>query len=433
MEGEGQATRIELCGRLAARIEGTWIEAGLRGRQGRELFAYLVVNRGRQVGREELIAALWPAAPPASAGAALSSLLSGLRRALGSDRVRGRSELQLLLPADAWIDLEAATAALERSRSATGNSEWEQAWGPAHAAMAIAERQFLPGHEAPWIDERRRELEELLLDALEAVAAIGLELGGSELSAAERAARRLVELSPYRESGYTVLMELRSRQGNVAEALQVYDRLARLLVAELGTTPGPRARELHQQLLGGHAEGGAGADRGAPAFALPPHLHEGGRPFVGRRDEFERLQERLREVEADRRRTVLLEGEPGIGKTRLAAEFARRAHQRGASVLYGRSFEQAVVSHEPFVMALRRYVLSIDAAALRAQVGRSGGELARLVPELAERLPSLPEPVRGDPDGERFRAFEAVAEFLARASERRPVVLVLDDLHWADE
>src|SRR5207302_1218191 len=129
----------------------------------------------------------------------------------------------------------------------------------------------------------------------------------------------------------------------------------------------------------------------------------------------------------------LLAGEAGIGKTRLMAELARRAHERGALVLAGRSPEESVVPYQPFLEALRHYVLNVPFTELRANAREYGSELARLVPELRRRAPELPPPPSGEPDTERYRLFEAVVGLLAEISSSSPVMLVLDDLHWADK
>ncbi len=231
------ATRIQLCGRVVVELEGRRLERELPGRQGRLLFVYLAANRVRQVGRDELVEALWPEGPPAAADSALSALLSKLRRAVGAERIEGRAEIRLLLPTDAWIDLEAAAEAIHRAESAVALGEWTRVWAPARIALNAAGRGFLAGEEAPWIEEQRRSLEELELRALECVAQSGLGLGGPELASAERAARGLTRLAPYRESGYRYLMETLAAQGNVAEALAVYDSLRRRLRDELGVAP----------------------------------------------------------------------------------------------------------------------------------------------------------------------------------------------------
>ena len=125
-------------------------------------------------------------------------------------------------------------------------------------------------------------------------------------------------------------------------------------------------------------------------------------------------------------------GEPGIGKTRLCTETAVRAWATGAAVLYGRCDEIALLPYQPFVEALRHHVAGCPTEELVAQLGPVSGELRRVVPELAERVPALPLPLSGDPDGARFRLFDAVSWLLIEAAQRRPLVLVLDDLHWAD-
>jgi len=240
-------TRIHLCGRLTAEVDGDRVEAELPGRQGRLLFGYLVLNRRRPVRRDELAAALWEDDPPAAPDAALSALLSKLRRRF---RIEGRSELGLELPADAWIDVEAVGEALHRAEGAVGRSDWASAWGPARVAQHIAARELLHGETAAWLAEHRRRLGEAYERALELAAQACLELGGSELHTAERAARTLVTVAPYRESGYRWLMVTLERRGNRAEALRVYDELRLRLRDDLGTAPSPATQELHRTLLG---------------------------------------------------------------------------------------------------------------------------------------------------------------------------------------
>src|SRR5579872_3576649 len=152
----------------------------LPGRQGRLLFTYLVVNRHRRVPRDEVAEALWREPDPAAVDARLNPLLSKLRRVLGAESVDGRSALRLCLP-DAWVDLEAAAEAIHRAESAVAQRDWARAWGPALTALFTAERGFLPGEDAPWIDETRHQLAELRLRALEGYAASALGLGGAEL------------------------------------------------------------------------------------------------------------------------------------------------------------------------------------------------------------------------------------------------------------
>ena len=131
------------------------------------------------------------------------------------------------------MDVEAAIEAAHRAESAIALREWPRAWGPALLALFVAEREFMPGDDSPWIDAQRQQMADVHLRALEAYAATGLGVGGTELAAAARAGRRLVKLAPFRESGYELLMRALSRQGNPAEALRVHSELCHVLRDEL--------------------------------------------------------------------------------------------------------------------------------------------------------------------------------------------------------
>ena len=242
-------SRIQLCGALVARIEGTDVAPALPAAQGRLLFAYLVVNRTRSASREELVDFLWGEAPPASPAQALRVLLSKLRTAVGAERLSSAAEPRLRLPADTWVDLEAASAAIHEAESAVRREDHARAWYASHVALNVARRRFLAGHEHQWIEERRTSLEMIRLRAYETLAAAGLALGGAELDTAERAARSLTEAAPFKETGWLLLMRALAARGNAAEALFAYERLRCLLRDELGTAPGPELQRLHASLL----------------------------------------------------------------------------------------------------------------------------------------------------------------------------------------
>jgi class 3 adenylate cyclase/tetratricopeptide (TPR) repeat protein len=166
---------------------------------------------------------------------------------------------------------------------------------------------------------------------------------------------------------------------------------------------------------------------------LPAHLEAYTRRFlVGRAEERAALAETLKAATAGERQLVLVAGEPGIGKTRLVAQAAADAHAEGATVLFGRCGEGLGVPYRPIVEALRQYVATCPTSALAAHVARHGGELGRLIPELAARVSDLPPPRAAEPETERYLLFEAVAGLLAGAAGDGPVLVVLDDLHWAD-
>jgi DNA-binding SARP family transcriptional activator len=253
--GQWTRARIQLCGRFVVDIDGSRIEHALPGRRGRVLFAYLVLNRGRLVARDELLMAGWGEDAPAAASNALSVLLSKLRHGLGGDRLRGRAEIELLLPQATFVDVEAALEGAHRAESAIAEGRWAAAWGPAGIAYHVATRPFLTGLEAPWIDDWRRRLEEVRLRGLECFAAAGLGLGGPALAQAEERARMLTALAPYRETAHRILMEALERRGNVAEALRAYERLRVLLREELGIAPSPAVQAVHRRLLVESADG----------------------------------------------------------------------------------------------------------------------------------------------------------------------------------
>jgi class 3 adenylate cyclase/tetratricopeptide (TPR) repeat protein len=178
-----------------------------------------------------------------------------------------------------------------------------------------------------------------------------------------------------------------------------------------------------------------GAEVGtATRLPLPMPLPAGVTPFVGRTDQLDSLRSPwARAVKGEERRVVLVAGDPGIGKSRLVAEFARDLYDNeGATVLFGRCYEENVVPYQPFVEAIEHYLRNGNSDEVRADLVRSGTLLARLVPDIALRFPDLPEPVRAEPDTERYLMFEAVDALLTGIAKRAPLLLVLDDLHWVD-
>jgi eukaryotic-like serine/threonine-protein kinase len=155
--------------------------------------------------------------------------------------------------------------------------------------------------------------------------------------------------------------------------------------------------------------------------------------FVGREVELGQLKDVYESAVAGRGGVVVIEGEPGIGKTRLLEELVTYARLRGGLVLSGTGHEaDTAPAYWPFAQAIRSYVREADPVGLAWQLGVDGPEIARIAPELRERVPSIgpAEPIEGDEA--RFRFFEAVASFLAGVAASRPLTLALDDLHWAD-
>jgi len=181
----------------------------------------------------------------------------------------------------------------------------------------------------------------------------------------------------------------------------------------------------------------AGAGGPGHGIMLPAPLAPGGQgsvAFVGRGPERGVLHDAWKEVVAEgHRRVTLIAGEPGVGKTRLAAELAQTAYDDAAIVAFGRCDEDLAVAYQPWVEAINTLVTESSDGDVARWCATFGGDLARLVPLVADRVPGLPAPLGAEPDTERLRLFEAVVAFFAAVGETVPVLFVLDDLHWADK
>jgi DNA-binding SARP family transcriptional activator len=383
---DGPATRIDLCGQLALELLGERREGQLRGRQGRMLFAFLVLNRRRPVRRDELVEALWAddgGAPPSEA--ALAPLLSRLRRAIAPGTVEGRESVALQLPEPVVVDVEEAAAALAAARDALAAGDPAAAVAQARRAAGLTAAGLLPGLEAGWVGEWRTQVEDVRVEALETAAAAGLRLGAAELPRAEADARAAVAAAPYRESARAALIRALAARGNVAEAIRAYEDVRVLLRDELGTAPGPELVALHQEL-------------------------------VERESELRRIDAAARRLAAGEGGLVLLEGPAGIGKTRLLAELRRRAEAGGAAVLEARAttLEREYgfgVARQLFEAVGPDHPAVAEAPGARAVLGHGAAGAA------GEGL---------------FAAFHGLHHVVAQLARDRPLLLSIDDLQWCD-
>jgi class 3 adenylate cyclase len=217
-----------------------------------------------------------------------------------------------------------------------------------------------------------------------------------------------------------------------AEVPAALDALVlRLLAKEPGERPGSAAAVAAELAAIARERARARAEGPSPAPAAPARPARAA--LVGREPELTRLREQLAAACAGRGRITLVSGEPGIGKTRLVEALADEARGQGAEVLWGRCQElEGAPAFWPWVQVVREFAAERDAEALRALMGSGAVHVSQVVTELRERIPGLEQPPPGDPEEARFRLFESVAAFLREASRARPLVLVLDDLHWAD-
>ena len=209
-----------------------------------------------------------------------------------------------------------------------------------------------------------------------------------------------------------------------------------LILRLLGKAPEerPEGAGSVRQALAAIAAPGAAAAREPHAGEQNPLDRLAGGVFVGREREMDELRAALESALSGRGQLVLLVGEPGIGKTRTAEELATYASLRKAQVLWGRCYEgDGAPAYWPWVQAIRAYAHEHEPGALRAELGSGAVHVAQIVSEVRERLPGLPEPPALGPDAARFQLFDGVSTFLRNASRTQPLVLVLDDLHWADK
>jgi DNA-binding SARP family transcriptional activator len=427
---------ITLIGDIALGGEGDEPRRTIPGANARVALALLALERAQGVTFERLAEALWPDGLPATWGSALRMTMSRVRSflkdaldATAPDPIvaqGGRYTWHLPDGVSLHVDVEDAEQALAAAREALASGDEARAYQDASHAASRLRGPFLAGRHGTWVDEQRDRLSDLLVAALEVASEAAAASGDAATALA--LADDAVERAPLRESAHRARMRAHAAAGNRGEALLAYQRLRRVLVDALGVDPDADTEAAYLQLLGpappprtagtgsadAREDGDAGSGASAPA------------PFVGRDDELAVLGAAWDRAASGARHVVVVTGEAGIGKTRLATEAARRVSAQGGLVLFGRCDEEAIVPYQPIVEALDGYVAATPGDELPAM-----DEPARA--ELAAVLPSLDRPRAGvGPDG-RARLFDAVTTLVASAAADRPVLLVLDDLQWADD
>ena len=286
-----------------------------------------------------------------------------------------------------------------------------------------------------WAAAEALRLDELRLSTVEDRIDADLMLGQHGVLVGEL--ESLVARHPLRERLWGALMLALYRAGRQAEAVRAYQRARDVLVEELGLEPGAELRRLEAAVLAGDSvldlpDATRRAPRAELAIPLPGRLGAASSAvFVGRAHEREGLSRSLQAVAEGERRVVLVSGEPGIGKTSLSTAFAGRRSDNGAVVLYGRCDEDLGIPYQPWAEVLTHLVAHAPDDLLAAHVDARGSELARLAPDLAART-TAGRISSSDAESERYLLFGAVVDLLARVSALAPIVLVLDDLHWAD-
>jgi DNA-binding SARP family transcriptional activator len=394
----------------------------------RRLLAVLALHLGEAVSQDRLAEALWGEHAPRSAANTLQNYVLRLRRALqaaeGVQILTDPAGYRLQAPADV-VDARLAERLIAEGREATAAGD------PATAARLLREalalwrgRALAEFADQPFAQAEAARLEELREAAGEDLVDAELALGRHHEVVGELEA--MVASHPLRERRWGQLLLARYRDGRQAEALDGFRALRNTLRDELGVDPSSELQDLHDRVL-----------RQDPALAwLPPEPASApsAGPLHGRDDELRRLLAAYETAAAGAANVVTVLGEAGIGKTRLLHELAAGARRHGALVLWGRCLEGAwVPPYQAFVEAITGYATQAGATRLRADLGPAAGPLTQLVPELRELLGDVRTAEPLQPDEERLRLLDAVARFLAGLTAHGPVVLVLDDLQWADD
>lgn len=398
----------------------------------------LIAAGGRALSVDRLTVGLWGDNPPRTAHKALLTYISSLRKAIEPDRA-GDSPTVLLTTATGYrlalerasIDAELFRDFVQRGRRYLAEGHYAEAesalseglglWrGPAYIQALDAEPVLL---EASALEELRLAATEDLLEAR-------LELG-DEAKVVATAERMTLE-QPLRERSWAYLMLARYRMGCQAEALGAYRRLRTVLGEELGIEPSSELQALEDAILlhdPAIERQRSGESISGRHLELPRFLAAGPETlFVGRREETGALLAAWSDASAGAHRLVAVLGEAGIGKTALASHASRQLHDQGVNVVAGRCREDIEVPYLPVIEVIRQILTEPDADRLLGSLGQLAIPLNRLVPDLVNEGPVL----RAEPGTERHLLHEAVAQLFLAASRDRPLVVLLDDVQWAD-
>jgi predicted ATPase len=379
-------------------------------RQARSLLAYLLVHPRFHL-RDHLAGLFWPDLPDDQARKRLSQTLWQIRQVLGvasgfigaqGDRV-------------GWIGeavVESDHGQLNAALKGSDHNQWRK-------ALELYRGEFLPGHYDDWVLQERDGLLQLLLSKLEQLIR-HYRAQGQPKEALEMA-RTLAALEPLHDQAHQEAMRLCLLLGKPREALEHF-RKARAALEELGETPGPELEALKQQ---------AELLRETPQQTSSPLEGSGGLMLVGRGAEYGRLLEVLAQVQMGQGRLVLLEGEAGMGKSRLLQELAREAGWRGFGLLSSKANERS--GHKPFGLLQEAFGANLSGLWLEQLRTQLEAPWLQAVAQVVPALGKGGSAVALRPEDEPTRMREGLARLLQSLSRWAPQVLLLDDLHWADE
>jgi DNA-binding SARP family transcriptional activator len=436
-------------------------ESDWHTRQARQLLKILVTERPRPVSTDLLIELLWPNSTPGAAATTLRSAINALRNVLEPDRPNRAPSKYIVtqapgyafhLTADIWLDAEDFERRLNQAQMA---SDVEQRLYLLESVLDLYKDDYLISDPyADWLQTERERLRERFFNALLQTADIYALQG--RYPDAITVARRLLARDEVRENAYQSLMRFQAESGDSAGALLTYERCRAVLSDELGADPSPLTQTLHQRILNGeieprttppqimapslaHVEMAPGDNRGAPRLpqrALLPVLDLEFLPtFIGREDEVRQIEERLHKGLDGHGSLLVMDGEAGVGKTRLAYHVLQRAAHEITVISGACQLLEQDLPFAPLADALGRYLYGLPDAVIRSLPAANLSHLAQIMPSLQDHMPLLqlpPPELVATAEESRLRLIDSIASFLITLARLRPLVLFLDDLQWAD-
>lgn len=434
-----QAGKVEwrILGEVDAVIDDEPVPLG--GPRQRAVAAYLSLHAPQIVRSDQLIDAVWGEEPPKTARNSVHRFIADIRKALGTrgDLVQTVSGGYRLDVDPDQVDANRVSTLIATAQAATFASDHLGASAALREALGVWRTTALAGLDAAFVLPVRTALEEERLRAIEALFTADLELGRHHTIIGE--VEDFAAQQPFRERAWQLVMLARYRCGQQVEALAAYDQLRSRMVEEFGLEPTPETSAVQAAVLQ-HADwvqrpttdrsdvvpavlGGLTARLVAPLPAALARTHL--TPFVGRRVELELGASIIEPPPGSHATVTLIAGEPGIGKTRLASELAAIVHAQGVSVTYGRCDEEFGRAYEPWRTVLSQLWTHASPSMLDAHTKRFGGVISQLAG-------MLPDGQRLASDSDQVVLLQSVVDLIDTVAHGEPLLIVLDDLQWAD-
>ena len=426
---------VGLLGSVEVRASGAVVP--IAGAKLKAIVALLALSSPHPVSAERLIDGVWDDDLPGNPANSLQAQVSSLRRLLGRDAIERRGQGYLLAVGPDDVDAIRFERLVRAGREAGADDPATAAQRFAAALSLVRGPVLSDLNEFRFARETAARLGELVSGAHEGL--VDARLGIGEHSAVVAELTALVQDHPLHERFHVQLIIALYRCGRQADALQAYQQARRVLLEELGVEPCPELRALEVAILNQDPALAAPASTAPEPAPIegPTSTARDGRatrfPLVGRTDDVAALRTDLASVHAGRGRVALVAGEPGVGKTRLVEEIANEAAEAGAIVVWGRCYEgRGAPAFWPWVQIIGDLLDRCDRAAVADALRTTAADLAAVIPAVKEFVANVEPPPPEDPESARFRLGQAITTTLRRLARHHPLVVVLDDLHWAD-